>query len=188
MAQTYTNTIGSGNNMAVGRNYDMQMAIGRIGDLADISDCLIITGNNETTGRIPFGVPLVRNGSGVLPNSVSVASAAGALFGISVRTDATEASHRQASTPYAEGVEPLDVLNVLKQGAVFLETYQTVNATSSLRYYKSGTNAGKWGTTVSAGNSLLLAAGNWEIERAVTGAGLLVVRFNTPAALTFTAD
>jgi hypothetical protein len=63
-----------------------------------------------------------------------------------------------------------------------------VTVSNPLRYYKSGPNAGKWGTTVSAGNSLLLTAGAWEIERGVTGAGLLVLRVNAPGALTFTAD
>ena len=55
------------------------LAIGRAGELADISGSLIISGNNETAGRSPFGVPLVRNTSGVLPNSAQVASAAGTL-------------------------------------------------------------------------------------------------------------
>jgi hypothetical protein len=187
MAQTFTNNAGSV-FAGVGRDYPMQMAIGRIGELADISNSLIISGSNETAGLIPFGVPLARNGSGVLPNSVQVASAAGAILGLSVLTDVHEVSHRQAATPYAEGLNPREAVNILKQGAIFIETYQAVTVSNPLRYFKSGPNAGKWGTTVSAGNSLLLTAGAWEIERGVTGAGLLVLRVNAPGALTFTAD
>lgn len=188
MAQTYTNNAGSGPQTGVGREYPMQMNIGRIGELADISHSLTISGNNETNALIPFGVPLVRNGSGVLPNSVQVASTTGAILGLSVLTDVHEVSHRQAATPYAEGIQPLDAVNILKVGAIYIETYQAVTAANPLRYFKSGPNAGKWGTTVSNGNSLLLAAGNWEIERPVAAAGLLVLRINAPGALSFTAD
>jgi hypothetical protein len=188
MAQTFTNNAGSGTQMAIGRDYAMQMAVGRVGELADISNSLVVTGNNETVGRIPYGVPLVRNGSGVLPNSAAVISAAGACLGLSLRSDANEAAHRQAAVPYGEGVEPLDAINILKAGAIFIQTYQTVTTANPLRYFRTGPNAGLWGTTVSAGNSLLLSAGNWEIERGVTGAGLMVLRINTPGALTFTLD
>ncbi len=188
MAQTYTNNPGTGPQTGVGRDYPMQLAIGRIGELADISHSTIISGNNETASRIPFGVPLVRNGSGVLPNSVQVASAAGAILGLSVLTDVHEVAHRTAAVPYAEGIEPNDAVNILKVGAIYIETYQAVALGAALRYFKSGANAGKWGTTASAGNSLLLSAGNWEIEKPAASAGLLVLRINAPGALTFTAD
>jgi hypothetical protein len=190
MAQTFTNNTPAGTvpQAGVGRDYPMQMAIGRIGELADISGSLIISGNNETTGRISFGVPLVRNGSGVLPNSVQVASAAGAILGFSVLTDVHEVAHRQAATPYQEGILPNMAVNVLKQGAIYLEVFEALAPGNALRYFKSGTNAGKWGKTASAGNSLNLAAGNWEIEKGASAGGLIVLRVNAPAALTFTAD
>lgn len=188
MAQTYTNNAGTGPQTGIGRDYPMQLAIGRIGELADISHSTIISGNNETAGRIPFGVPLVRNSAGVLPNSVQVASAAGAILGLSVLTDVHEVSHRQAAAPYAEGIEPLDAVNILKVGAIYIEVYQAVAVTDALRYFKSGVNAGKWGTTASAGNSLQLTAGSWEIEKGAAAGGLLILRVNAPGALAFTAD
>lgn len=187
MPQTYTNNAGTG-FQGVGRDYPMQLAPGRIGELADISRSLIIAGNNETTGRIGFGLPLARNGSGVLPNSVAIASAAGAILGLSVLTDVNEISHRQAAVPYAEGVEPNDAVNILKQGAIYLDVFQAVVPGNPLRYYRTGANAGRWGTAASVGVSLALTAGNWEIERGAGANGLLVLRVNAPGALTFTAD
>jgi hypothetical protein len=189
MAQTYTNNAGSMTpQVGVGRDYPMQMAIGRIGELADISGSRIISGSNETTGVLPFGVPLVRNSSGVLPNSAQVAAAAGAILGISVLTDVQELSHRDAATPYQQGIHPGYAVNILKEGAIYIEVFEAVAPGEALRYFKSGTNAGKWGKTASAGNSLNLAAGAWEIERGAAAGGLLVLRVNAPAALTFTAD
>lgn len=189
MAQTFTNNAGSMNpQVGVGRDYPMQMAIGRIGELADISGSRIISGSNETTGWLPFGVPLVRNTDGVLPNSAKVASAAGAILGISVLTDVQELAHREAATPYQGGIRPGYAVNILKEGAIYIEVFEAVDPGNALRYFKSGANAGKWGKTASAGNSLALAAGAWEIERGAAAGGLLVLRVNSPAALTFTAD
>ena len=135
-----------------------------------------------------LGVPLVRNGSGVLPNSAQVASGAGALLGISVLTDVHELGSRDAATPYQAGIRPDHAVNILKEGAIYIEVFEAVAPGDALRYFKSGANAGKWGKTASAGNSLALAAGAWEIERGAAAGGLLVLRVNAPAALTFTAD
>ena len=189
MAQTFTNNAGSTSpQVGVGRDYPMQMAIGRVGELADISASRIVSGSNETAGWLAFGVPLVRNSSGVLPNSAQVASGAGALLGISVLTDVHELGSRDAATPYQEGIRPGYAVNILKQGAIYIEVFEVVAPGDALRYFKSGANAGKWGKTASAGNSLALAAGAWEIERGAAAGGLLILRVNAPAALTFTAD
>ena len=187
MAQTYTNNPGSV-FAGVGRDYPMQMGIGRIGELADISSSTIVSGNNETAARILFGIPLIRNGSGVLPNSVTPAVAASTIFGFSVLTDVHEVSHRQASTPYQEGIEPNDAVNVLKVGALYIDCWESLAPGNPLRYFKSGVNAGRWGKTASTGNSLNFSAGGWEIERPAAAGGLAIVRFNTPAALVVTAD
>ena len=187
MAQTFTNNVGTV-DAGVGRDYPMQMAIGRVGELADISGSLIISGNNETANRIPFGVPLVRNSSGVLPNSAQVASAAGALIGLSVLTDTNELTHHQAAVPYQGGSPSGKALNILKQGALYIEVWEALAPGNALRYFKSGPNAGKWGKTASAGNSLQLSAGAWEIEKGAAAGGLAILRINTPASLVFTAD
>jgi hypothetical protein len=187
MAQTFTNNAGTV-FAGVGRDYPMQMGIGRIGELADISNSTIISGNNETTARILFGIPLIRNGSGVLPNSVTPAVAASTIFGLSVLTDVHEVSHRQAATPYQEGIEPNDAVNVLKVGAIYIDCWESLAPGNALRYFKSGIYAGRWGKTASTGNSLNFSAGGWEIERPAAAGGLAIVRFNTPAALVVTAD
>ena len=187
MAQTFTNNPGTV-DAGVGRDYTMLMGIGRVGELFDISASDTISGNNETSNRIPFGVPLVRNSSGVLPNSAQVISAAGTSIGLSVLTDVQEVAHRQAAVPYQAGILPGKGINILKKGAIYIEVWEAIAPGNALRYFKSGTNAGMWGKTASAGNSLLLSAGNWELERGAAANGLAVLRINTPALLTFTAD
>jgi hypothetical protein len=166
----------------------MQMGIGRIGELADISSSTTISGNNETTSRILFGIPVIRNGSGVLPNSVTPAVAASTILGLTVLTDVHEVSHREAATPYQEGIAPNDAVNILKVGAIYIDCWESLAPGNALRYFKSGTNAGRWGKTASAGNSLLFSAGGWEIERPAAAGGLAILRINTPAGLVVTAD
>ena len=187
MAQTFTNNPGSV-FAGVGRDYPMQMGIGRIGELADISSSTTISGNNETTSRILFGIPVIRNGSGVLPNSVTPAVAASTILGLTVLTDVHEVSHREAATPYQEGIAPNDAVNILKVGAIYIDCWESLAPGNALRYFKSGTNAGRWGKTASAGNSLLFSAGGWEIERPAAAGGLAILRINTPAGLVVTAD
>ena len=187
MAQTFTNNAGSV-FAGVGRDYPMQMGVGRIGELADISNSTTISGNNETAARILFGIPVIRNGSGVLPNSCTPAVAASTILGITYLTDVHEVSHRHAATPYQEGIEPNRAVTILKVGAIYLDCWETLAPGNNLRYFKSGANAGRWGKTASAGNSLLFSAGGWEIERPAAAGGLAIVRFNTPAALVVTAD
>jgi hypothetical protein len=186
MAQTFTNNAGT--STGVGRDYPMQMGIGRIGELADISNSTIISGNNETTSRILFGIPVIRNSSGVLPNSVTPAVAASTIVGLTVLTDVHEVSHREAATPYQEGIAPNDAVNLLKVGAIYIDCWESLAPGNSLRYFKSGTKVGRWGKTASTGNSLLFSAGGWEIERPAAAGGLAILRINTPAGLVVTAD
>jgi hypothetical protein len=130
MAQTFTNNPGTV-FAGVGRDYPMQMGIGRIGELADISS---------------------------------------------------------SATPYQEGIAPNDAVNILKVGAIYIDCWESLAPGNALRYFKSGTNAGRWGKTASAGNSLLFSAGGWEIERPAAAGGLAILRINTPAGLVVTAD
>jgi hypothetical protein len=187
MAQTFTNNAGSV-FAGVGRDYPMQMGIGRIGELADISSSTIISGSNETAARILFGIPVIRNGSGVLPNSVTPAVAASTILGLTVLTDVHEVSHREAATPYQKGIAPNDAVNLLKVGAIYIDCWETLAPGNALRYFKSGANAGRWGKTASTGNSLNFSAGGWEIERPAAAGGLAILRINTPAGLVVTAD
>lgn len=188
MAQTYTTNAGTGPAVGVGTDYPMQLAPGQAGDLFDISDTVTISGNNETAARIAYGSPLVRNGSGLLPNSVSVAAGAATLLGISYRTDRDSLNHRENADPYLGGPAIGDAVNVLKVGAIYLPVWEDVAVADALRYFATGANAGQWGTTASAGNSLALTAGSWEIERPASAGGLIVLRINTPQAIAVTAD
>lgn len=155
------------------------------GQIATIGPAAILSGANETGARIPFGVPLAVNGSGVLPNSAQVRTTAGALLGISVRTQTVE---RDGPPNYADGIPDGRAVNILTQGFIYLECWETVLPTDALRYFKSGVNAGKWGKTASVGNSLNLAAGGWAIRKGGSASQLLVLEINTPANLTVTAD
>jgi hypothetical protein len=185
MAQTYTTNAASDTTQGVQSDYPLDMDRGIPGQLADLSDTHVISGSNETANRIAYGVPLVRNNSGVLPNSAQPATAASTLLGLHVRT------HTQEFSPppnYSQGVPPGQAINILKRGAIYLEVVEAVAPGDALRYYKSGPNAGKWGKTASAGNSLLLTAGNWEIQKAGKVGQVLKVYFNCPANVAVTAD
>jgi len=156
------------------------------GQIADLRDANITTGHNETAARIPFGIPVRLNSSGVLPNSCTPLTAAGSILGLTARTAVAERDGPSGS--YADGIPVGAAVNILTRGPIYLEVIEGVALTDSLRYFKSGANAGKWGKTASAGNSLLLTAGNWAIRKAGAVGTVLLLEINTPAALAFTAD
>lgn len=187
MAQTFTPTAGDGIDGAQ-NSYPQNMDRGNPGQIADNSIVRAISGANETAARIPFGIPVVTNGSGVLPNSMTPATIAGAILGITIRSEVHEKAGWDAPVPYAEGIPINQEGGILTQGTIMLRVWETVAVGAALRYFKSGVNAGRWGTTVSAGNSLNLAAGGWVIRRAGNASTLLVLEINTPGQLSFTAD
>jgi hypothetical protein len=89
---------------------------------------------------------------------------------------------------YTEGVPDLKAVNILTQGTMYLQVMEAVAPGDTLRFHKSGTNAGKWGKTASAGHTLALAAGGWVIRKAGAAGLVLALEINTPAQLSFTAD
>lgn len=190
MAQTFTPTaVASGEGAQL--NYPMQQDRGIPGQIADLSSCRIITGANETGSAIAYGIPVAANSGGVLANSCEPATGAGAILGISVRTAVNEKTGIPApgtAPSYTEGVPDLKAVNILTQGTIYLEVMETVEPGDALRYHKSGTHAGKWGTAASNGHTLALAAGGWVIRKTGTTSQVLVLEINTPAELTFTAD
>lgn len=188
MAQTFSNAAGT-DTETVPVGYPMQLIPGVPGQIADLQAAAIVSGTNETAARIPFGIPLVRNGSGVLPNSAQPMIAAGTLLGIHARTHATQIGPRTGpGAGYAEGATVGGQVNILKQGSIYLPVMANVVPGNPLRYHKSGASVGLWGTAASVGNTLLLAAGQFEIQRGASNGGLILVYFNTPAVITVTAD
>lgn len=190
MAQTFTPTaVSSGEGAQL--SYDMQLLRGIPGQIADLSISRVVSGNNETGSSIAYGVPVTANSSGVLANSCKLATTAVAILGISARSAVFEKTGVPAigSAPsYTEGVPDLKAVNILTQGTIYLEVMETVNPGDNLRFHKSGANAGKWGKTASAGNTLLLGAGGWVIRKGGTSSQVLALEINTPAQLSFTAD
>lgn len=190
MAQTFTPTaVSSGEGAQL--SYAMQQDRGIPGQIADLSNMRVITGANETGAAVAYGVPVIANSSGVLVNSFKLANVAGAILGVTARTAVYEKTGIPAigSAPsYTEGVPDFKAGNILTQGTIYLEVMETVVAGDNLRFHKSGANAGKWGKTSSAGNTLLLAAGGWVIRKGGTSSQVLALEINTPAQLTFTAD
>jgi hypothetical protein len=166
--------------------YPLAADRGLPGQIADLTEATIRAGHNETAARIPFGIPVRLNGSGLLNNSCTPLTAAGAILGLTARTAVAERDG--PSGAYADGIPIGAAVNILTRGPIYLEVIEAVALTDSLRYFKSGTNAGKWGKTASAGNSLLLTAGNWAIRKAGAVGTVLLLEINTPAALSFTAD
>jgi hypothetical protein len=187
MAQTFTPTVGNTIDGAQ-NSYPMGMDRGNPGQIADNSIVRAISGANETAARIGFGIPVIINGSGVLPNSMTPAITTGVILGITMRSEVHEKAGWDATVPYAEGIPVNQEGGILTQGSIMLPVWETVAVGAALRYFKSGANAGRWGTTASAGNSLNLAAGGWVIRRAGNASTLLVLEINTPGQLSFTAD
>ena len=169
-------------------SYPVQADRGLPGQIATSAPTTILTGANETGSRLLYGVPLATNGSGLLPNSVTTRTTAGAILGISARTAAFERGGPDSSPAYADGIPDGRAVNILTRGPIYLDAWEAIAIGANLRYFKSGTNIGRWGVTASAGNSLLLAAGGWAIRKAAAAGGVVMVEINTPAALTFTAD
>jgi hypothetical protein len=190
MAQTFTPTpITSGEGAQL--DYPMNLDRGLPGQISDLSFSRLITGANETGSMLAFGVPVVPNTSGLLTNSCQLASAAGAILGITARSAVNEKSGipAPATAPtYTEGVPDLKAVNILTQGTMYLQVMEAVAPGDTLRFHKSGTNAGKWGKTASAGHTLALAAGGWVIRKAGAAGLVLALEINTPAQLSFTAD
>lgn len=190
MAQTFTPTaVSSGEGAQY--TYPQIMDRGVPGLVASLADTQFITGANETGSPINFGIPVVANGSGTLPNSCQPASGAGAILGLVARTQVHEKTGIPApgtAPSYTEGVPNLKAVNIMTKGTMFLQVMEAVAPGDALRYHKSGANAGKWGKVASAGNTLNLAAGGWVIRKAGAVGTVLVVEINTPAQLSFTAD
>jgi hypothetical protein len=192
MANTITpNVVTSG---AAGQiDYPMEKGIGLPGLLADLSLHSIISGSNETGLTIAYGVPVVRNNGGVLPNSFVMATAAGAMLGLLVRTNTHEKEGRPAINEianYEEGVPDLKEGNVLTQGRIYIQCMESVGVGNpTLRFHKSGANAGKWGTAASAGNTIALpTTAGWTIRKAGSATQLAILEINTPANIVLTAD
>lgn len=190
MAQTFTPTaVTSGEGAQY--NYPLQLDRGLPGQIADLATLRVITGANETGSLLAYGVPVVANSGGVLANSCQLATAAGAILGITARSSTQEKQNIPAigsAASYSEGIPDLKAVNILTQGTIYLEVMEAVAPGDTLRFHKSGTHAGKWGTTASNGNTLALAAGGWVIRKAGAAGLVLALEINTPAALTFTAD
>ena len=94
MTQTFTPTavsFGPGAQF----DYPLQLDRGLPGQIADLSTSRVITGANETSGMIAYGVPVAVNSGGVLANSCQLATAAGAILGITARS----AVHEKVGIP-----------------------------------------------------------------------------------------
>jgi len=179
---TTASTVDDGAQIA----YSMTADRGVSGQIATESPSTVLSGANETGARIAFGIPVAANSSGVLNNSCKPLTAAGAILGLSARTATTERDG--PSNSYADGIPDGRAVNILTRGFIYLEVIEAVAPGDTLRYFKSGTNAGKWGKTSSAGNSLALAAGGWAIRKSGAVGTVLQLEINTPAQLSFTAD
>jgi hypothetical protein len=166
-------------------SYPMTPDLGIAGQIATIGNTRILSGSNETSSRIAYGVPLGINSSGLLPNSVQTRTTAGALIGISARSHVFE---KGGPPTYEDGIPPGSAVNILTAGTIYLQVWEAVAATDALRFFKSGANAGFWGKTASAGNSLLFPAGNWAIRKGGSAGQVIQVEFNFPAGVSLTAD
>ena len=110
---------------------------------------------------------------------------AGAVIGISARSHVFE---KNGPPGYEDGIPSGSAVNILTAGFIYLPVWEAVAIGDALRYFKSGANAGLWGKTASAGNSLLFPSGNWSIRKGAGAGQVIQVEFNFPAGVSVTAD
>lgn len=205
MAVTFTNSIVADPDGVQG-SYPLDLTVGHEGMLADLQAYVSRSYYNQTGASIPFG-RLLQSDTSVATNdqyAVAVASGAVGIVGISIDSFTFEAASKTAYTRNpswistdAEGTEHVgypdtQVLNVMSKGVIWVHTVEAVSMGDDVRAFisdesatTSGADAGRFGSTAAAGNTVLIGGARWLSE--TTEAGLALLELDIPAS-TFTAD
>ena len=207
MAVTFTNTIVT-NPEGVQGDYPLELVKGHEGMLADLQAYVSRSYYNQTGAAIPFGRLLQIDNTPTTNDVYACELAAGAtnIIGISIDCFTFEAAERK-NTSYignptwlredAEGNEHVgypeeQVLNVMSKGVIWVHTVEAVELGDDVRAFisdqsgtTSGADQGRFGSTASAGNTVLIGGARWLSE--TTEAGLALLELDIPAS-TFTAD
>ena len=207
MAVTFTNTIVTDPDGVQG-SYPLELIKGHEGMLADLQAYVSRSYYNQSGGAIPFGRLLQIDNTPTTNDVYACELAAGAtnIIGISIDCFTFEAAERK-NTSYignptwlredAEGNEHVgypeeQVLNVMSKGVIWVHTVEAVALGDDVRAFisdqsgtTSGADQGRFGSTASSGNTVLIGGARWLSE--TTEAGIALLELDIPAS-TFTAD
>ena len=206
MAVTFTNTIVS-NPDGVQGSYPLDLVAGHEGMLADLQAYVSRSYRNQTGAAIPFGrLVATDDATGNDVYAVKLADAATGVVGITIDCFAFEAVEGKNSAytgnptwlrTDAEGTEHVgypdkQTLNVMSKGVIWVYAVEAVSMGDDVRAYiadysatTSGADAGRFGSTAAAGNTVVIGGARWLSE--TTEAGLALLELDIPAS-TFTAD
>lgn len=207
MAVTFTNTIVT-NPDGVQGDYPLELVVGHEGMLADLQAYVSRSYRNQTGACIPFGRLLQIDNTPTTNDVYAVELAAGAtnIVGISIDSLTFEAVEDKNSAytgnptwirEDAEGEKHVgypdkQTLNVMSKGVIWVYTVEAVALGDDVRAFisdqsgtTSGADQGRFGSTASAGNTVLIGGARWLSE--TTEAGLALLELDIPAS-TFTAD
>jgi|GEM_PF-1878807 len=207
MAVTFTNTIVTSPEGVQG-DYPLELVKSHEGMLADLQAYVSRSYFNQTGAAIPFGRLLQTDNTPTTNDVYASELAAGAtnIIGISIDSFTFEAveganSHYTGKPTWlrtdAEGSEHVgypneQVLNVMSKGVIWVYAVEAVALGDDVRAFisdqsgsTSGADQGRFGSTASAGNTVLIGGARWLSE--TTEAGLALLELDIPAS-TFTAD
>ena len=128
--------------------------------------------NAEASAEIPFGSAVMQGTNprdALLPNAATGAL----LLGV------VESSHAFGKDALlgTTGLKPGVNMGVMVEGVIWVTVTEAVAVGGAVRVFKTGANAGKFGTAASAGNTLLISS----VARYLTstaGAGVAKLWFN----------
>ena len=207
MAVTFTNTIVT-NPEGVQGDYPQELVKGHEGMLADLQAYVSRSYYNQTGAAIPFGRLLQIDNTPATNDVYAVELAAGVdnIVGISIDCYTFEAVEK-ANTHYigqptwirtdAEGEDHVgypneQVLNVMSKGVIWVHTVEAIALGDDVRAFisdqsatTSGADQGRFGSTASGGNTVLIGGARWLSE--TSAAGIALLELDIPAS-TFTAD
>ena len=207
MAVTFTNTIVTSPEGVQG-DYPLVTVKGHEGMLADLQAYVSRSYFNQTGAAIPFG-RLLQIDSTPSTNDVYASElAAGVtnIIGISIDSFTFEAAEAKNSSytgnptwirTDAEGGEHVgypdtQILNVMSKGVIWVYAVEAVSLGDDVRAFisdqsagTSGADQGRFGSSASGGNTVLIGGARWLSE--TTEAGLALLELDIPAS-TFTAD
>ena len=205
MAVSFTNTIVTDPEGVQG-DYPLELVPGHEGMLADLQAYVSRSYRNQTGAAIPFGRLVASDKTPATNDVYAVELAGGAddIVGITIDSFTFEAVskpvYNRDPSPIredAEGTEHVGYpdkqsLNVMSKGVIWVYTVEAVELGDDVRAFisdqsgtTSGADQGRFGTSASAGNTVLIGGARWLSE--TTEAGLALLELDIPAS-TFTAD
>ena len=205
MAITFTETSVT-DPIGVQGDYPLELTVGHEGMLDDLQAYVSRSYYNQSGAAIPFGRLLQLDTDPTTNDVYATELAAGAtnIIGISIDCFTFEAASQTAYTKEptwfrtdAEGTKHVgypeeQVLNVMSKGVIWVYAVEAVSMGDDVRAFisdqsgtTSGADQGRFGSTASAGNTVLIGGARWLSE--TTEAGLALLELDIPAS-TFTAD